>query len=119
MAKNKVIEGLYKGQSMDSIGSCMLIGSVVIKKSQIESYEILTSETHKSGASMIIRGALGMAVLGSIGALAALTAKDSATYLVSIKWNKDFLRSKGLPDDSKSLIEIDENIYKALVQTMF
>lgn len=119
MAKNKVIEGLYKGQSMDSVGSCMLIGSVVIKKSQIENYEILTSETHKSGASMIIRGALGMALLGNIGALAAFTAKESVTYLISIKWNRDFLRSKRLPEDSKSLIEIDENIYKALVQTMF
>ncbi len=108
MAKNIVPEGLYKGQPLDCVGSCILTGSAAVRKGQIESYRIITWESHKSGASMLVSGAVGMALPGHISALAAFTARNAKTYLISVKWSSSFLRSKGLPDG-----------YKALIQTTF
>ena len=55
------------------------------------------------------KGALGVALLGGIGAVAGLRGKKNKEYLVALDWK----------DGDKSLISIDENNYKVLVANMF
>ena len=62
-----------------------------------------------SGWDAILRGVAGMTLLGGVGILAGLTAKTKGIYTVAILWK----------DGEKSLIEIDEKLYKILVKSMF
>ena len=74
-----------------------------------EAARVITEEKMKSGTSAILRGAAGAALLGGVGILAGLTAKTKGVYTVVILWK----------DGEKSLIEIDEKLYKVLVKGMF
>ena len=69
----------------------------------------------KSGTSAILRGAAGAALLGPVGILAGLTAKNKGIYTVAIQWKPDLNGN----DRGRSLIEIDEQAYKLLVKSMF
>ena len=72
-------------------------------------YETITEEKMKSGTSAIMRGALGAAVLGPVGILAGLTAKNKEIHTIAIEWN----------DGEKTLIEVDEKIYKQIIKDLF
>lgn len=118
MAKNQVLEGTYKGQWIQASGDVILIGGKIINKFEIINYEVVTEDTRKSGTSMMLRGAVGIALLGNVGVLAALSAKNKSTYIIAIEWNKNFLNSKEKKKGTKSIIEIDEKIYKKLIKMM-
>lgn len=118
MSKNSVLEGTYKGCLVNVSNGVISIGSKIICKHDIIRYEIITEEKRKSGTSAILRGATGIALLGGIGVLAALTAKDKKTYIVAIEWNSFFLNSKDKKKGDKSLLEIDDKIYNAFVKMM-
>jgi hypothetical protein len=109
-AQNKVLKGKFINCRVYSNGDCLVCeGGKPIRKHYAESYEVITEENMKSGSSAILRGAAGAALLGGIGILAGLTAKNKGIYLVAIFWK----------DGERSLIEIDEKLYKVLVKSMF
>ena len=109
MAKNRVIAGDYNGAMVATSFGIITIGGMKVEKWTVEAYEVITEEHRKSAASGIARGLVGGAILGPVGLLAGLTAKNKDTYNVAIAWK----------DGKKSLIEVDDKIYKAIIKKMF
>ncbi len=81
MAKNIVLEGAFKGRPVSVSNGVISLDSRIVCKHNIVKYEVITEEKCKSGTSMVLRGAAGIALLGSAGVLATLTAKDKKTYI--------------------------------------
>ena len=114
-AKNAVIAGEYeKKQVTLSSGKVRInVGfaeKVEINKDTVEAYELITDEHRKSAASGAARGLVGGALLGPVGLLAGgLSAKSKGIYQIAIEFK----------DGTKSLIEIDDKIYKALIKACF
>ena len=119
-ARNKVIAGDYEGHSITrrfldryivvaKVETAFTITDLELSKCNINSYEIITEEKVKSGSSAIMRGALGAAVLGPVGLLAGLTAKNKEIHTIAIEWK----------NGKKSLIEIDDDYYKQLIKDLF
>lgn len=116
-AKNKVIAGDYIESriSLTAGGTLPIISvdnktSIEMNNFFVESYEVITDEHRKSAASGIARGLVGGALLGPVGMLAGgLSAKSKGVYQVAIQFK----------DGNKSLIEIDDKIYKALIKACF
>lgn len=111
-AQNKVIKGKYNNKKIFSNSEFLTfyeVGTDPIRKPYVSEYELITEEKMKSGTSAILRGAAGMALLGGVGVLAGLTAKTKGIYTIAILWK----------DGERSLIEIDEKLYKVLVKSMF
>lgn len=114
-AKNKVIAGDYEGQSvMTSLGFCSislsLLKSFYVDKNTVESYELITDDIRKSAASGVARGIVGGVLLGPVGLLAGgLSAKNKGIYQVAIQFK----------DGKKSLLEVDDAVYKAIIKQCF
>lgn len=112
-AKNKVVEGDYKGKVVIcSVGKVSIVTglfkSFAIDNTTVADYEIIDGEKKTSASSAIGRGALGGFLLGPVGLLAAASAKKKGVYLIAINFK----------DGSNSLLEVDEKIYKALIQKL-
>ncbi len=76
----------------------------------VESYELITDEHRKSAKSGIARGLVGGALLGPVGILAGgMSAKSKGIYQVAIQFK----------DGKRSLLEVDDKIYKAIIQACF
>ena len=113
-AKNRVIAGDYMGKPVTGVGNVAQVyvdfnNSVRLDKFCVDAYEVITEDTRKSAASGVMRGAVGAALLGPVGMLAGLSAKNKSTVTVAISFK----------DGKNSLIEVDEKIYKKIVQAMF
>lgn len=112
-AKNKVIAGDYANKKIiESFGNLKISSLTeerIIDKTTVETYEVITDEIRKSGTSAILRGGLGAAVFGPAGLLAGVTAKNKGIYQIAIQFR----------DGKKSLIEIDEKLYKLLIKKCF
>lgn len=115
-AKNMVIAGDYQGKGISVVGGMPNIlvsfkasDYIMLDKYGIDSYEVLTEKTRKSASSGIIRGAVGATLLGPVGLLAGLSAKNKGIYTIAIKFK----------DGKNSLIEIDEKVYKAFLKANF
>ena len=113
-AQNKVIAGDYIGKMTGvSLGQLYIATSfgkpMYLNKQNIEAYELITDEQRKSAASGVIRGAVGATLLGPVGLLAGLSAKNKGIYTVAIKFK----------DGKNSLLEVDDKFYKSLIKTMF
>lgn len=80
-----------------------------LDKVNIINYEVITEDTVKSGSSAILRGAVGVALLGGVGILAGLSAKNKSTYIIAVEWKSG----------KKSLLELDHHDYEAFVTSMF
>lgn len=112
---NMVIAGDYEGSRISSTFGAVYIQSgftsqYSLDKNNVEAYEVITEERRKSAASGAARGLVGGFLLGPVGMLAGgLSAKNKGTYQIAIKW-----KTAG-----KSLIEVDEKIYKSLVKSLF
>lgn len=111
---NKVIAGDYKGFLVSKSFGNLCIASgwnpVKLNKDNIESYEVVTDEHRKSAASGVARGLVGGALLGPVGVLAGgLSAKSKGTYQIAIQFR----------DGKRSLIEVDDKIYKQLIKELF
>lgn len=117
MAKNMVTAGEYSGKGIAILGGApqILLGNkwtenVLLDKFSVETYDLITEETRKSAASGVARGAVGGALLGPVGMLAGgLSAKNKGAYTLAIQFK----------DGKKSLIEVDEKVYKSIVRSMF
>lgn len=115
-AKNKVIAGDYIGKQVLGGGvsqagiALSFIKQLYLNETTVESYEVIADEHNKSAASGAMRGVVGGALLGGAGMIAgALSAKEKGIYTISIQFK----------DGKKSLIEVDEKLYKAIVQACF
>ena len=111
MAKNMVIAGDYMGKPVGNLGgqpqimvSSRWSENVFLDKAAIDSYEVITEETSKSAASGVARGIVGGALLAS-----SLSAKSKGTITLAVMFK----------DGKRSLLEIDDKIYKAIIQRMF
>ncbi|MHA6258358.1 hypothetical protein ACXYMX_00470 [Sporosarcina sp. CAU 1771] len=120
MSKNKVVAGDNVGKSIliarESVFSKQevflftgFIEKIPLNKKTVASYEVITEEHRKSAVSGVSRGLVGGVLLGPVGLLAGLSAKSKGTHTIAI----EFL------DGKKSLIEINEKMYKILIGTMF
>jgi len=114
-AKNAVVAGDYLGkQIMTTLGMVQIITGfgkgIMLNKTTVSSYEVITDEHRKSAASGVARGLVGGALLGPVGLLAGgLSAKNKGIYQVAIQFT----------DEKQSLVEIDDKIYKALIRACF
>lgn len=113
-AKNKVIAGDYDGKMvMQTFGmvsiSTGLFKSVDVNRETIEEYEIVDESNRTSAVSAVGRGLAGGLLLGPVGMLAGLSAKKKGVHIVAIRFK----------DGKKSLLEIDDKIYSALVKSCF
>lgn len=115
MAKNVVVAGDYKGKAVvNPLGKPYIsigIGKkVYLNKDTVAEYQLIDEDTRKSAASGVARGLVGGALLGPVGLIAGgLSAKNKKSNTVAIQFK----------DGKKSLIEIDGEIFKALMQKMF
>ena len=109
-AKNKVIAGDYIGMAVGAVALTPYIITGFVKSfnldnQTVESYEVITDEHRKSAASGVARGIVGGVLLGPVGMLAGgLSANQIA---INFK------------DGKRSLIEVDDKIYKATVKSCF
>lgn len=114
-AANKVIAGDYEKKAVTVSGSKVVIStgfmkSVTLDRNTVEAYELITDEHRKSAASGAARGIVGGVLLGPVGLLAGgLSAKSKGIYQVAIQFK----------DGKKSLIEVDDKIYKTLIKCCF
>lgn len=116
-AQNQVIAGDYTGKAITVMGGVPQIvlsrdwtENQYLDKYGIDQYEVITEEQRKSAASGVARGIVGGALLGPVGMLAGgLSAKNKGTYTLAIQFK----------DGKKSLAEVDEKIYKAIVKSCF
>jgi hypothetical protein len=114
-AKNKVIAGDYEGRPVKSILGTIHIATLdlkprIIDKTTVESYELVTDEHRKSAASGATRGLVGSLLLGAPGLIAgALSAKSKGIYTIAIQFK----------DGKRSMIEVDDKIYKSIIKKCF
>ncbi|AIQ37221.1 hypothetical protein [Paenibacillus sp. FSL R5-0345] len=113
-AKNKVIAGDYEGKViMSTLGIVNLqtgfLKTITLDKNTVEDYEIMDETHSKSAVSAVGRGLVGGFLLGPVGLLAGLSAKSKGVHIIAVQFK----------DGKKSLIEIDEKIYKAFLKNCF
>ena len=113
-AKNTVVAGDYKGkgvmQTFNEVSIVTgLMKTVPVNSSTVENYEVVDEKSRKSATSAVGRAAVGGLLLGPVGLAAGLSAKSKGIHTVAIYFK----------DGKKSLIEVDDKIYKALVSSLF
>ncbi|MDR3594234.1 hypothetical protein [Clostridium sp.] len=111
-AKNKVIQGDYSGSLIFKFtgGKFLTIDKKKnIYKANVKNYNVIDQSSSKSATSAIARSAVGGALLGPVGLLAGLSAKSKGVYLIAIEFT----------DGKKSIIEIDDKLYKIFITSMF
>ncbi|MEB2276821.1 hypothetical protein LAV82_22645 [Bacillus sp. ILBB4] len=114
MAKNKVIAGDFEGHAVkDRITVIQIeknwLTTKELTKDTIASYEVIDETQRKSATSAVGRAFVGGAILGPVGLLAGLSAKSKGTHLLAIEFKTG----------EKSLIEVDDRIYKTLIKILF
>lgn len=114
-AKNRVIAGDFAGNIVgQALGqpyiATSFTKSININNTTVESYELITDEHRKSAKSGIARGIVGGVLLGPVGMLAGgISAKTKGIYQIALQFK----------DGKKSLIEVDDKIYKAIIKNCF
>lgn len=115
-AKNKVIAGDYEGKEVTcTLGfSSIYLGfrqkNISLDKENVKSYELITDEHRKSAKSGVARGIVGGALLGPVGMLAGgISAKSKGIYQIAVEFN----------DGKRSLLEVDDKIYKSIIKECF
>lgn len=111
---NKVLAGSYEGSKISGSFGMVSIQSgfnmIYLDKSTVEDYEVITEEHRKSAKSGVARGLVGGYLLGPVGLLAGgMSAKNKGTYQLAIQFK----------DGERSLIEVNNKIYKTLTKTLF
>lgn len=114
-AKNKVVAGDYEGKAVicqfGDVSICTSITKPLsVDSKTVDSYELITDEYRKSAASGVARGIVGGALLGPVGMLAGgISAKSKGIYQVAVQFK----------DGKRSLLEVDDKIYNAIVKKCF
>lgn len=106
---NIVLEGKFKDNRIYGVtkDACLTQSGWDFKPPYVKSYTVI-DESNKNQYSLW-KGALGVALLGGVGAIAGIGGKKKTEYLIAIEWK----------NGEKSLICIDDEKYKILVKSMF
>ena len=107
---NVVLEGEWKGQEIffsTRKNALTICGGASLTQDYILSYTVI-DETNKDQYSFW-KGALGVALFGGLGAVAGVRGKKRTEYLIAINWVYKV----------KSLICIDDELYKKFMMAMF
>lgn len=113
-AKNKVIASDYKGKLVGgSLGSpfisLALTKFVYLDHSTVEIVVPLDDDNQVSVASAARHGLVGELLLGPVGLVAAAAAKRNGIHTVGIQFI----------DGKRSVLEVDDKIYKAILNKCF
>ena len=114
MAANKVISGDYCGCTITHSFNTAWIeippkDIIAITDRNIETYSVVDEQYNKSAVGVVGRAALGAAVLGPVGLLAGATAKNKGTHILILVFK----------DGKKSLVEVNDKIYKSIITGCF
>lgn len=113
-AKNKVIAGDYEGWDV-IIGSRTLnlmhrLTKVELNKTNVTDCQVVTSQSGSSFWGTFLRGYLGNAILGPAGLMASTVgAAGKQIILLSLEFS----------GGKRSLLEIDDKMYKKIVQILY
>jgi len=84
--------------------------SIHLNKTIVDSYELITDEHRKSAKSGVARGLVDGALLEPVGMLAGgISAKSKDIYQIVIQFK----------EGKRSLIEVNDKIYKAIIKECF
>lgn len=88
-----------------------IAGTNDLEKRTVKSYQVLDENNKDTSEYSYWKGALGVALLGGLGAVAGIGGKKkfSKEYLIAIEWKSG----------EKSLILIDDDYYKIFMKSMF
>ena len=114
---NYVLEGEGKDNRIYNIKlpsgreSLGIAGTNDLEKRTVKSYQVLDENNKDTSEYSYWKGALGVALLGGLGAVAGIGGKkkSSKEYLIAIEWKSG----------EKSLILIDDDYYKIFMKSMF
>ena len=109
MSKNIVISGAYEGRSVLELFGDVKIGDIYLNHSTVSSYEVVDEQYRKSAGSAVGRAAVGAFFLGPVGLLAGISAKSKGIHTLIIYFH----------NGQKSMIEVDDATYKAIVKALF
>lgn len=119
-ARNQVIAGDFSGGKVKASGRLLGIdvgGVIYLDGTSVERFEVLTEDHFKSAASGVARGLVGGALLGPVGMLAgAVSAKNKGIYQVAVQFREE---RKAAYSGKRSLLELDETLYKVLLKNCF
>lgn len=110
---NRVVSGAYEGCGI-RVG--LLDGPKIIKslsseihlnKQTIKEYQVVSASEKRSGSLM--RAAVGAAIVGPVGLLAGVTGGKHAIYQIAVTFK----------NGAKSLLEVDDDVYRCIVKEMF
>lgn len=116
--KNIVTAGDYKGhidyllskKCLYIYGAFGLGKKTYITKDTVDHYEVIGEETSTSFGSGVARSVIGAAAFGAAGAIAgAASAKKNGIHSVSIVFK----------DGTKCLCDLDDWMFKKLVETLY
>ena len=116
--KNRVIAGDYEKKKValkstlsgkKAVIKAGYIKVVYLDKKTVESYEVMDETSRKSAVSAVGRAAVGTFFLGVPGLAAALSAKNKRSHIVAIQFK----------DGHRSLLEVDDKIYRAIMTKVF
>lgn len=112
---NKVIAGDYKGKSV----TCPLLSKpriiaaglkvILIDKDTVEQYEVAGEQSQIDSGSAFNRAVVGTALFGPMGFMAGATAKRKGIHQIAILFK----------DGKRSLIEVDDRIYRQIMISLF
>lgn len=113
-ARNKVIAGDYRSRLVGGgLGNPFIVLSftkiVNLDRSTVENVVFLDDDSQISVASATMRGLIGKLLLGPVGLIAAATAKCNDIHIVGIQFK----------DGKRSVLEVDDKIYKAIISQCF
>ncbi len=115
---NIITAGDYKGyidyknkkQGLYIYGTFGLGKKIYINKDTVANYQVVDEEQHTSFGSSVARSVAGAALFGGIGAVAgAASGKKKSMHTVSIQFK----------DGKKVLCDLDDKMYKHLVETLY
>ncbi len=110
---NRVIAGDYAGLAVSAMFGApyiMATPPVYLDRGTVASHELMDESHKKSTGNVIGRGIVGGLLFGPVGALGgALTAGTKGAYVIRIQFK----------NGKKSLIEVDQKLYKTIMKAMF
>lgn len=113
-AKNKVIAGDYSGWDVicgfGKLHFMHRLSRVNLNSATIQKYEVVDSQNGSSFWGSFLRGYISRSVLGSAGLMAStIRSANRKAIWISIEFR----------DGKKSLIEVDEVLYRKVIKVLY
>lgn len=114
MSESKVIAGDYKGYDVIAYaGKCYFkhwLQKVKVNKATVTRYELISNVERHPFWGTLVKGAIGRAFFGTIGAASAISSSmDKKVYIVSIEFR----------NGRRSLIQITDKDYISVLRAIY